>query len=473
MTVDIRIWLRSLAAAGGVALAILLSSAAARAQTLPITGRTSGVGGVREQDEAARRTANALNRDARQEAREAALSAAQGNVQGQANTLQGQVPAQAHGQAQGFVQDANAQGQFASTLGGLNGMLRGADLGVQLANQPGAGLTVSGIANNGVVARAGLRQGDRIVSINGTPITTEAQFLQALRTPGSQGANILVFRNGQQQTLSLSPSALTQTTDGSVRTAMRPGVTSTSGLTTTPGVSTTPQTGSTTVNQIDRSGLNTTGTVAPATSGSITTTAPGTTTGTALPPSAISPSGTTANPPVPLGTPTPTPGNPTSPSLLVQPNVPGGGVPTATPGAPTATPGVPTALPSITTPAALPPITTSGSLPNLNGTTVGGLGTSGLSPANPAVPAFGSAGATGATGTLGGSGSTAGGVGAVGGTGAMSGGAGSTAGPGGGRAGATGAPGGAGGLGAGGSGAGASGAGGGAGGGGGAAAGGT
>lgn len=424
MKLDIQNWLRSLAAAGSVALAVLLSSASARAQTSPIAGnpreavaqdradrreldRTSGVGSVREQDEAARRTANALNRDARQEAREAALSGAQGNAQA--------APGQG---APGFVQGANAQGQFASTLGGLNGVLRGADLGLQLANQPGAGLTVSGIANNGVFAGAGFRQGDRIVSINGAPITTEAQFLQALRTPGSQGANILVFRNGQQQTLSIAPSALTQSTDASVRTAMRPGVTTASGLTTTPGaptattglgtttsgLSTTPQTGSTTVNQIDRSGLNTTGTVTPATSSSLTTTAPGSTTGATLSPSAIAPNGTTANPPVPLGTPTPTPGNPTSPSLLVQPNVPGGGVATATPGAPTATPGAPTALPSIPTSGALPAIGTSGSLPNLNGTTVGGLGTSGLSPANPAVPAFGSAGATGATGTLGGTG---------------------------------------------------------------------
>jgi membrane-associated protease RseP (regulator of RpoE activity) len=88
---------------------------------------------------------------------------------------------------------------------------RGADLGVWFNSRAADGLIVADIATSGVFANVGLREGDRIVSINGQPVTTEAQFVQILTgNLGTQPVQIIVIRNGQQQTLTLQPTALTQ-----------------------------------------------------------------------------------------------------------------------------------------------------------------------------------------------------------------------------------------------------------------------
>jgi membrane-associated protease RseP (regulator of RpoE activity) len=132
------------------------------------------VGGLREQEEAEQRTANRLNRDARQEARQQAIQAAQ-----TINTSD----------------------------------LRAADLGLWFSSQAGAnGLTVGDVANQSALARAGFREGDRIVSINGQPVTTEAQFVQMLMTPaaGNQPLSVVVARDGQQQPLSVLPALVSQ-----------------------------------------------------------------------------------------------------------------------------------------------------------------------------------------------------------------------------------------------------------------------
>src|SRR5262245_44274871 len=64
---------------------------------------------------------------------------------------------------------------------------RPADLGLwfggRAAAAAGSGLVISDISNNSVFANAGFREGDRIVSINNQPITTEAQFIQMLTGP--------------------------------------------------------------------------------------------------------------------------------------------------------------------------------------------------------------------------------------------------------------------------------------------------
>jgi type II secretory pathway component PulC len=89
---------------------------------------------------------------------------------------------------------------------------RAADLGLWFNGRANEGLVISDIANNSVFSSAGFREGDRIVSVNGRPITTESQFMQYLTGPnlGTQPIQVVVFRNGQQQTLSLQPTALTQ-----------------------------------------------------------------------------------------------------------------------------------------------------------------------------------------------------------------------------------------------------------------------
>ncbi len=87
-----------------------------------------------------------------------------------------------------------------------------ADMGVWFNNRAANGLVVSDVTNNSALASAGLRAGDQIVSINGQPITTQAQFMQYLTGPnlGTSAIPLIVMRNGAQQTLNLQPTALTQ-----------------------------------------------------------------------------------------------------------------------------------------------------------------------------------------------------------------------------------------------------------------------
>jgi len=90
--------------------------------------------------------------------------------------------------------------------------IRAADMGVWFNSQSNNGLVIADLANNSVFSNAGFREGDQLVSLNGRPITTEAQFVQYLTGTnlGTQPVNVIVVRNGQQQTLVLQPSALTQ-----------------------------------------------------------------------------------------------------------------------------------------------------------------------------------------------------------------------------------------------------------------------
>jgi len=89
---------------------------------------------------------------------------------------------------------------------------RGADYGLWFGNQTNNGLIVNDIANNSVFSNVGLREGDRIVSINGQPVTSESQFVQYLNSPtlGTQPVQLAVLRNGQQTMLTLQPNMLTQ-----------------------------------------------------------------------------------------------------------------------------------------------------------------------------------------------------------------------------------------------------------------------
>src|SRR5207244_1629306 len=152
------------------------------------------VRGVREQDQAALRTANRLNRDLRQEAR--------------------QDLNQAVGQSATLNRDTNLRPGIDGSFRDMNAMnsgLRGADLGMWFNSRPGMnGLVVADVATQGPFAQAGFREGDRIVSINGQPVTTEAQFVQALMTPGAGTANIVINRNGQPFSATVQPAAVVQ-----------------------------------------------------------------------------------------------------------------------------------------------------------------------------------------------------------------------------------------------------------------------
>jgi membrane-associated protease RseP (regulator of RpoE activity) len=168
------------------------------AQTLPIAGNPreavaqdrEAIRGVREQDEAAARTANALNRDARQEARQG-FGPTSFPRTGEANLRR------------------DARGDLRNTAA-MNSGLRGADLGLWFNTRPEVnGLVVADVANQGAFANVGIREGDRIMSINGQPMTSESQFVQALSSPNAgPRANIVIDRNGVAQILSVQPSAV-------------------------------------------------------------------------------------------------------------------------------------------------------------------------------------------------------------------------------------------------------------------------
>jgi len=77
-------------------------------------------------------------------------------------------------------------------------------LGMQM-NDSQQGLTVGSVTNQSLAARSGLRAGDHIQSINGTNVSTSADFARALQSAQSQGQiNASVMRNGTPQNLSFA-----------------------------------------------------------------------------------------------------------------------------------------------------------------------------------------------------------------------------------------------------------------------------
>jgi membrane-associated protease RseP (regulator of RpoE activity) len=99
--------------------------------------------------------------------------------------------------------------------GRVNGQtLRGPDLGVWFTIERGAAgasaLIVTDLIGDGVFARGGLREGDRIVSIDGRSINSERQFVEALLSLGGSPRTfkLVVARAGRQEILELKASAV-------------------------------------------------------------------------------------------------------------------------------------------------------------------------------------------------------------------------------------------------------------------------
>src|SRR5262245_19948612 len=96
--------------------------------------------------------------------------------------------------------------------------LRGPDLGVWFRNERGANgtneLIVADLIDDGVFAAAGLREGDRIVSVNGKAIDRESEFVHAVMAmvAGNHKINLALIRKEQQnehhQTLALNGSTV-------------------------------------------------------------------------------------------------------------------------------------------------------------------------------------------------------------------------------------------------------------------------
>jgi C-terminal processing protease CtpA/Prc len=83
--------------------------------------------------------------------------------------------------------------------------LRSGDFGLffrRLADR----LQVSDIAGSGAIAQSGLKEGDEIVSVNGKPVHSEREFVDTMFADheSNKPAQVVVMRNGQQQTLSIN-----------------------------------------------------------------------------------------------------------------------------------------------------------------------------------------------------------------------------------------------------------------------------
>jgi S1-C subfamily serine protease len=89
---------------------------------------------------------------------------------------------------------------------------RAADFGLWLDGRANDGLIVTDLAADGVFATAGFREGDRIVSIKGQPVTTEAHVVQYLTGPaiGTEPIPVVVLRGGRQETIVVQPSVITK-----------------------------------------------------------------------------------------------------------------------------------------------------------------------------------------------------------------------------------------------------------------------
>ena len=79
------------------------------------------------------------------------------------------------------------------------------------AAQPN-GLIISDISSSGPITRFGFREGDRIISVNGTRVSSEQQFIEYLLSPryANQRVQVVVWRNNQQVPIWVEPWVLVQ-----------------------------------------------------------------------------------------------------------------------------------------------------------------------------------------------------------------------------------------------------------------------
>jgi hypothetical protein len=89
--------------------------------------------------------------------------------------------------------------------------LRAADLGLWFNRRAGvSGLVVADVSAEGAITKAGFKEGDRIVSINDQPVTTEAEFMRFLLAEEllDKQAKVVVMRDNREETIHVQPSAL-------------------------------------------------------------------------------------------------------------------------------------------------------------------------------------------------------------------------------------------------------------------------
>jgi membrane-associated protease RseP (regulator of RpoE activity) len=88
--------------------------------------------------------------------------------------------------------------------------MRGPDMGFWFTRPVRDGLVISDITPVGPITRLGFREGDRIVSVSGQAVTTERQFIDLLLADTVNPVQVVVLRNGRNETIAVDPTILTQ-----------------------------------------------------------------------------------------------------------------------------------------------------------------------------------------------------------------------------------------------------------------------
>ena len=82
------------------------------------------------------------------------------------------------------------------------------ELGLRLGAIADRGLAIANLVNNSVFYTAGIRPGDFVVSVNGHRLVAVGDFDRYLYASGDQPAQIVVWRNGAEQTIVVQPNVL-------------------------------------------------------------------------------------------------------------------------------------------------------------------------------------------------------------------------------------------------------------------------
>jgi C-terminal processing protease CtpA/Prc len=88
--------------------------------------------------------------------------------------------------------------------------MRGPDIGIWFGRNSGNGLIIVDVSSKGAIAQYGFHEGDRIVSVNGHRVTTEADFIQYVLHSDVDRVKIIVVRDGREQIIYVEPAALTR-----------------------------------------------------------------------------------------------------------------------------------------------------------------------------------------------------------------------------------------------------------------------
>ena len=90
------------------------------------------------------------------------------------------------------------------------GTTRSADFGIWFGRPSDRGLVISDVATTGAIARVGFREGDRIVSVNGTRVSSEADFVRYVFADDVRNTRVkvVVLRGGREEIVYVEPAVL-------------------------------------------------------------------------------------------------------------------------------------------------------------------------------------------------------------------------------------------------------------------------